>query len=90
LVPTPACFKQASRRVTNVIPLGCALFLPVDTINCVETREGMVPAAPPTIVKVPAALKNVHRVRAQHGRMTRFPGRMVPHNGAHDHQSIVG
>jgi hypothetical protein len=26
---------QASRRVTNAIPLGCPLFVPVHTVNCV-------------------------------------------------------
>jgi hypothetical protein len=40
-VPTPARFKraEASRRVTNGIPLGCPLFLPVDTVNCVQTLK---------------------------------------------------
>jgi hypothetical protein len=32
LVPTPARCKQASRRLTNGIPLGCPLFLPVHTV----------------------------------------------------------
>jgi hypothetical protein len=26
-------------RVTNDIPLGCALLLPVDTVNCVQTLK---------------------------------------------------
>jgi hypothetical protein len=35
LVPTP----EASRRVTNGIPLGPPLFLPVRTVNCVQTLK---------------------------------------------------
>ena len=35
LVLTP----EASRRVTNGIPLGCPLFLPVHAVNCVQTRK---------------------------------------------------
>jgi hypothetical protein len=31
--------SQASRRVTNGIPLGCPLFLPVHTVNCVQTLK---------------------------------------------------
>jgi hypothetical protein len=38
LVPTPAPL-EASRRVTNGIPLGCPLFLPVHTVNCIQTRR---------------------------------------------------
>jgi hypothetical protein len=30
---------EASRRVTNAIPLGCPLFLPVHTVNCVQTLK---------------------------------------------------
>jgi hypothetical protein len=30
---------QASRRVTNGIPLGCSPLLPVDTVNCVQTLK---------------------------------------------------
>jgi hypothetical protein len=30
LVPTPARLNEPSRRVTNAIPLGCPLFLPVE------------------------------------------------------------
>jgi hypothetical protein len=30
---------EASRRVTNGIPLGCPLFLPVHTVNCVKTLK---------------------------------------------------
>jgi hypothetical protein len=37
LVPTPA---EAGKRVTNDIPLGYPLFLPVHTVNCVQT-EGL-------------------------------------------------
>jgi hypothetical protein len=35
-----ACSLEASRSVTNGIPLGCPLFLPVDTVNCVQTLKG--------------------------------------------------
>jgi hypothetical protein len=35
-----ACSLQASRRVTNDIPLGCSLLLPVGTVNCVQTLKG--------------------------------------------------
>jgi hypothetical protein len=34
-----ACSLEASRRVTNGIPLGCSLFLPVHTVNCVQTLK---------------------------------------------------
>jgi hypothetical protein len=30
---------EASRRVTNGIPLGCSLILPVRTVNCVQTLK---------------------------------------------------
>jgi hypothetical protein len=44
LVPKPARFKravEASRRVTNGILLGCPLFLPVHTVNCVQTLKAI-------------------------------------------------
>jgi hypothetical protein len=34
-----ACSLEASRRVTNGIPLGCPLFLLVHTVNCVATLK---------------------------------------------------
>jgi hypothetical protein len=34
-----ACSREASRRVTNGIPLGCPPFLPVDTTNSVQTLK---------------------------------------------------
>jgi len=34
-----ACSLEASRRVTNGIPLGWPLLLPVDTVNCVQTLK---------------------------------------------------
>jgi hypothetical protein len=34
-----ACSLEASRRVTNGIPLGCPLFLPVHPVNCVQTPK---------------------------------------------------
>ena len=34
-----ACSLEASRRVTNDIPLGCPLFLPVHTVKCVQTLK---------------------------------------------------
>jgi hypothetical protein len=34
-----ACSLQASRRVTNGILLGSSLFLPVHTVNCVQTLK---------------------------------------------------
>jgi hypothetical protein len=37
-----ACSLEASRRVTNGIPLGSSLFLPVHTVNCVQTLKGDV------------------------------------------------
>ena len=33
---------EASRRVTNGIPLGCSLFLPVHTVNCIQTLKAKV------------------------------------------------
>jgi hypothetical protein len=32
-----SCSLQVSRLLTNVIPLGCSLLLPVDTVNSVQT-----------------------------------------------------
>jgi hypothetical protein len=34
-----ACSLEASRHVTNGIPLGCSLLLPVHTVNCVQTLK---------------------------------------------------
>jgi hypothetical protein len=34
-----ACSLESSKRVTNGIPLGCPLFLPVHTVNCVQTLK---------------------------------------------------
>jgi hypothetical protein len=34
-----ACSLEANMRVTNGIPLGCPLFLPVHTVNCVQTLK---------------------------------------------------
>jgi hypothetical protein len=34
-----ACSLEASSRVTNGIPLGSSLFLPVHTVNCVQTLK---------------------------------------------------
>jgi 3-oxoacyl-(acyl-carrier-protein) synthase len=34
-----ACSLEANMRVTNGIPLGCLLFLPVHTANCVQTLK---------------------------------------------------
>jgi hypothetical protein len=34
-----ACSLEASMCVTNDIPLGCPLFLPVRTVNCVQTLK---------------------------------------------------
>jgi hypothetical protein len=34
-----ACSLEANMRVTNSIPLGCSLLLPVDTVNCVQTLQ---------------------------------------------------
>jgi hypothetical protein len=34
-----ACSLEATMRVTNGIPLGCSLVLPVDTANCVQTLK---------------------------------------------------
>jgi hypothetical protein len=34
-----ACSLEANTRVTNGIPLGCLLMLPVDTVNCVQTLK---------------------------------------------------
>jgi hypothetical protein len=35
VIGSHTCSLQASRRVTNGIPLACPLFLPVHTVNCV-------------------------------------------------------
>jgi hypothetical protein len=34
-----ACSLEANERVTNDIPLGCPLLLPVHTVNCVQTLK---------------------------------------------------
>jgi hypothetical protein len=34
-----ACLLEANARVTNGIPLWCPLFLPVDTVNSVQTLQ---------------------------------------------------
>jgi hypothetical protein len=34
-----ACSLEANIRVTNGIPLGSPLILPVDTVNCVQTLK---------------------------------------------------
>jgi hypothetical protein len=34
-----ACSLEANTRVTNGIPLGSSLLLPVDTVNCVQTLK---------------------------------------------------
>jgi hypothetical protein len=34
-----ACSLEANTRVTNGIPLGCSLLLPVDTVNCVQALK---------------------------------------------------
>jgi hypothetical protein len=39
VIGSDACLLEASMRVTNSIPLGCSLFLPVHTINCVQTLK---------------------------------------------------
>jgi hypothetical protein len=42
-IDSHVCALEASRRVTNGIPLGCLLLLPVGTVNSVQTlkaREG--------------------------------------------------
>jgi hypothetical protein len=38
-IESHACSLQANMRVTNGIPLGCSLLLPVDTVNFVQTRK---------------------------------------------------
>jgi hypothetical protein len=35
-----ACSLEANMRVTNGIPLGCPLLLPVVAVNCVQTLKG--------------------------------------------------
>jgi hypothetical protein len=37
-----ACSLEANMRVTNGSPLGCPLFLPVGTVNCVQTLKASV------------------------------------------------
>jgi hypothetical protein len=34
-----ACSLEANTRVTNGLPLGSSLLLPVDTVNCVQTLK---------------------------------------------------
>jgi hypothetical protein len=34
-----ACSRETNTRVTNGIPLGSSLLLPVDTVNCVQTLK---------------------------------------------------
>jgi hypothetical protein len=44
-----ACSLEASRRVTNGIPLGSSLFLPVHTVNCVQTLKVVQPTVGQTL-----------------------------------------
>jgi hypothetical protein len=37
---------EVSRCVTNGIPLGCPLFLPVHTVNCVQTLKAQLVQQP--------------------------------------------
>jgi hypothetical protein len=37
--------REANTRVTNGIPLGSSLLLPVDTVNCVQTLKAVATAA---------------------------------------------
>jgi hypothetical protein len=39
IIGSHACTLEAIRRATNAIPLGCPLFLPVHTVNCVQTLK---------------------------------------------------
>ena len=43
-IGSPACLLEANTRVTNGIPLGSSLLLPVCTVNCVQTLK-----VPPTL-----------------------------------------
>jgi hypothetical protein len=36
-----ACSLEANTRVTNGIPLGSSLLLPVDTVNCIQTLKAL-------------------------------------------------
>jgi hypothetical protein len=47
-----ACSLEANMRVTNGIPLGCPLLLPVGTVNRVQTRKDK--QCWPTLTKTPA------------------------------------
>jgi hypothetical protein len=38
-IESHACSLEANTRVTNGIPLGSSLLLPVDTVNCVQTLK---------------------------------------------------
>jgi arginyl-tRNA synthetase len=44
-MPLDPTHVQANMRVTNGIPLGCPLFLPVGTVNCVQTLKVYVAGA---------------------------------------------
>jgi hypothetical protein len=47
-----ACSLEANMRVTNGIPLGCSLLLPVAPVNCVQTLKDSTAFAVPTPVKI--------------------------------------
>jgi hypothetical protein len=49
-----ACLLEAYMRVSNGIPLGCPLFLPVHTVNCVQTLK--VPPTDRRSVAAPRAI----------------------------------
>jgi hypothetical protein len=41
-----ACSLEVDMRVINSIHLGCSLLLPVDTVNCVQTRKAFKQMCP--------------------------------------------
>jgi hypothetical protein len=43
---------EASRRETNDIPLGCPLFLPVHTVNCVQTLKALARIVPNDLLPI--------------------------------------
>jgi hypothetical protein len=60
-----ACSLQANMRVTNGIPLGSSLFLPVHTVNCVQTLKGLHAGAHGagwTMMRVPWSRDGVGRL----------------------------
>jgi hypothetical protein len=65
LVPTHARSFQASMRVTNLIPFGCSLLLPVDTVNYIQTLKAWLSPRSTTPLIVKCVIPGGSKVQVQ-------------------------